>query len=147
MKENQTIRVLLADECAIIRDGVKQILADTADLLVAGEASDAAAVLRLVAEQRRDLLVLDISMSGKRGLELIRLIRKDKPSLPILVFSMHQEEQYALRTILAGASGFLTKASDGDLLVAAMRKVAAGGVHFSDKLAEMLACEQMLKTD
>lgn len=86
-------------------------------------------------------------MSGKGRLELIKLIRHDKPQLPILVFSMHQEEQYALRALHAGVSAFLTKESDSEVLVAAMRKAAAGGVHVSDKVAELLAREHMSKTD
>lgn len=141
------IRVLLADDHAIIRDGVKQILADTEDLLVAGEAANGTELLKLIANQQWDLLLLDISMPGKSGLELIKLIRQDKPRLPILIFSMHQEEQYALRALHAGASGYLTKESDGEVLVAALRKVAAGGVYVSDHVAEMLAREHMPKTD
>jgi two-component system invasion response regulator UvrY len=137
------IRVLLADDHAIIRDGVKQILADTDDLAVAGEAANGTALLKLVAEQQWDVLVLDISMPGKNGLELVKLIRQDKPRLPILIFSMHQEEQYALRALHAGASGYLTKESDGEVLIASIRKVAGGGVHVSDKVAEMLARERM----
>lgn len=136
-------RVLLADDHAIIRDGVKQILADTNDLVVVGEAANGTAVLKMVAEQQFDVVVLDISMPGKNGLELIKLIRHDRPRLPILIFSMHQEEQYALRALHAGASGYLTKESDGEVLIAAIRKVAAGGVHVSDKVAEMLARERM----
>lgn len=140
-------RVLLADDHAIIRDGVKQILADTDDLVVAGEAANGIAVLKMVAEQQWDVLVLDISMPGKNGLELIKLVRHEKPRLPILIFSMHQEEQYALRALHAGASGYLTKESDGEVLTAAIRKVAAGGVHVSDKVAEMLARERMPAMD
>jgi len=141
------IRVLLADDHAIIRDGVKQILADTDDLVVVGEAANGAEALKLVAEQDWDLLVLDISMPGKNGLELIKLIRQDRPRLPILIFSMHQEEQYALRALHAGASGYLTKESDGEVLIAAMRKVAGGGVHVSEKVAQLLARERMPTTD
>lgn len=140
-------RVLLADDHAIIRDGVKQILADTDDLVVAGEAANGTAVLKLVAEQQWDVLVLDISMPGKNGLELIKLVRHERPRLPILIFSMHQEEQYALRALHAGASGYLTKESDGEVLIAAIRKVAAGGVHVSEKVAEMLARERMPAMD
>lgn len=140
-------RVLLADDHAIIRDGVKQILADTDDLVVVGEAANGAAVLKMVAEQQFDVLVLDISMPGKNGLELLKLIRHDRPRLPILIFSMHQEEQYALRALHAGASGYLTKESDGEVLIAAIRKVAGGGVHVSDKVAEMLARERMPTSD
>jgi DNA-binding NarL/FixJ family response regulator len=141
------IRVLLADDHAIIRDGVKQILADTEDLVVAGEAANGTAVLKIVAEQQFDVVVLDISMPGKNGLELIKLIRHDRPRLPILIFSMHQEEQYALRALHAGAAGYLTKESDGEVLIAAIRKVAGGGVHVSEKVAEMLARERMPTMD
>ena len=140
-------RVLLADDHAIIRDGVKQILADTDDLVVAGEAANGAEALKLIAAQDWDLLVLDISMPGKNGLELIKLIRQDKPRLPILIFSMHQEEQYAVRALRAGASGYLTKESDSAVLIAAMRKVAAGGVHVSEKVAQLLARGHMPSTD
>lgn len=136
-------RVLLADDHAIIRDGVKQILADTDDLVVAGEAANGAEVLRLIAEQKWDVVVLDISMPGKNGLELVKMIRIDHPRLPILIFSMHQEEQYALRALNAGASGYLTKESDGEVLIAAIRRVATGGMHVSQKLAEMLARDRM----
>ncbi len=136
-------RVLLADDHAIIRDGVKQILADTDDLVVAGEAANGAEVLRLIAEQKWDVVVLDISMPGKNGLELVKMIRIDHPRLPILIFSMHQEEQYALRALSAGASGYLTKESDGEVLIAAIRRVATGGMHVSQKLAEMLARDRM----
>jgi two-component system invasion response regulator UvrY len=141
------IRVLLVDDHAIIRDGVKQILADTDDLVVAGEAANGIALLKMVAEQQWDVLVLDISMPGKNGLELIKLIRKDKSCPPILIFSMHQEEQYALRALHAGASGYLTKESDGEVLIAAIRKVAAGGVHVSEKVAELLARDHMPSID
>jgi DNA-binding NarL/FixJ family response regulator len=141
------IRVLLADDHAIIRDGVKQILADTDDLVVAGEAANGAEVLKMVADREGDLLVLDISMPGKSGLDLIKLVKHDKPRLPILIFSMHNEEQYALRALHAGASGYLTKESDSEVLIAAMRKVAAGGVHVSEKVAALLARDHMPRTD
>lgn len=141
------IRVLLADDHAIIRDGVRQILDDTEDLVVTGEAANGQALLKMVAEQAFDVLVLDISMPGKNGLELIKLIRQTHPRLPILIFSMHQEEQYALRALHAGASGYLTKESDGEVLVAAIKRVSSGGVHISEKLAAMLARERMPKTD
>lgn len=137
------IRVALADDHAIIRDGIKQILADTADLTVVAEAANGNELLRLIAEQPFDVLVLDISLPGKNGLELLKLIRKDSPRLPILVFSMHKEEQYALRALHAGATGYLTKESDGEVLVAAIRKIAGGGVVISAKVAEMLARERM----
>ena len=134
----EKLRILLADDHTIIRDGLKQILADTEDLVVTGEAANGLEVMQKVREGDWDLLVLDISMPGRNGLELIRLIKEEKPELPILVLSMHHEEQYAVRALQAGALGYLTKESDSDLLVTAIRRVAKGGVHISDKVAELM---------
>jgi len=134
----EKFRVLLADDHAIIRDGLKQILADTADLAIAGEAANGIELMQQVRDQDWDVLVLDISMPGRNGLELIHMIRDEKPELPILVFSMHHEEQYAVRALQAGAQGYLTKESDSELLVAAIRRVARGGVYISDKVAELM---------
>ena len=131
-------RVLLADDHAIIRDGLKQILADTEDLEVCGEAANGNEAMQKVRAQDWDVLVLDISMPGRNGLELIRMIKDEKPDLFILILSMHHEEQYAVRALHAGASGYLTKESDSDVLVGAIRRVAGGGVHVSDKVAEMM---------
>ena len=131
-------RVLLADDHAIIRDGLKQILADTVDLEVGGEAANGTEVMQKVRAQDWDVLVLDISMPGRNGLELIRMIKDEKPDLFILILSMHHEEQYAVRALHAGASGYLTKESDSDVLVSAIRRVAGGGVHVSDTVAEMM---------
>ncbi len=133
------LRVLLADDHAIIRDGLRQILADTEDLAVAGEAANGNEALRLVREQDWDVVVLDISMPGRSGLDLIRLIHDEKPRLPILILSMHHEEQYAVRALHAGASGYLTKESDADFLVQVIRRVARGGVYVSDTVAELMA--------
>lgn len=133
--------VLVADDHAIIRDGLRKILADTTDLVVAGEASNGNAALEKVRERDWDLVVLDLSMPGRNGLELIRLIKAEKPKLPILIFSMHPEEQYAVRAIRAGAAGYLSKEGDSDLLLPAMRKVARGGVFISPKVAELLATD------
>lgn len=135
----EKLRVLLADDHAIIRDGLRQILADTEDLAVAGEAANGLDALHMVRDHDWDVLVLDISMPGRSGLDLIRLIRDEKPKLPILILSMHHEEQYALRALHAGASGYLTKESDADLLVHAIRRVARGGVYVSDTVAELMA--------
>jgi DNA-binding NarL/FixJ family response regulator len=138
---------MLADDHAIIRDGIKQILADTADLVVTGEAANGNQIMKLLAEKDFDLLVMDISMPGRSGLEMIKVIKKDRPRLPILILSMHNEDQYALRALHAGAAGYLTKESDSDVLAAAMRKVASGGVYCSDKVTELLAHEHMPHTD
>lgn len=131
--------VLVVDDHAIIRDGLKKILADTDDLVVAGEAGNGNVALEKVRERDWSLVVLDLSMPGRNGLELIKLIKSERPKLPILIFSMHHEEQYAVRAIRAGASGYLSKDGDSDLLLPAMRRVAAGGVFISPKLAELLA--------
>jgi DNA-binding NarL/FixJ family response regulator len=135
------VEVLVADDHAIIRDGLKKILADTHDLVVAGEAANGATVLEQVRTRHWDLLTLDISMPGRNGLELIKLVKAEQPKLPILIFSMHAEEQYAVRAIRAGAAGYLSKEGDSDLLLPAMRKVAAGGMFISPKVAELLAAD------
>jgi DNA-binding NarL/FixJ family response regulator len=133
--------VLVVDDHAIIRDGLKKILADTDDLIVAGEAANGNAALEKVRERDWDLVVLDISMPGRNGLELIKLMKNERPKLHILIFSMHHEEQYAVRAIRAGASGYLSKEGDTELILPAMRRVAAGGVFISPKLAELLATD------
>ena len=135
------IEVLVADDHAIIRDGIRKILSDTYDLIVAGEANSGNAVLEKVRERTWGLLILDLSMPGRNGLELIRLIKAEQPRLQILVFSMHSEEQYAVRALRAGAAGYLSKESDSELLLPAMRKVADGGVFVSQKVAELLASD------
>jgi DNA-binding NarL/FixJ family response regulator len=136
-----SLDVLVADDHAIIRDGLKKILADTDDLVVAGEASNGNMALDMVRARDWDLVVLDLSMPGRHGMELIKMIRAEKRRLPILIFSMHQEEQYAVRAIRAGANGYLSKESNSDLLLPAMRKVAAGGAFISPKVAELLATD------
>ena len=135
-------QVLVADDHAIIRNGLRMILADTSEFELAGEACDGHAALEKVRERDWGLVVLDMSMPGRSGLELIRLMKAERPRMPILVFSMHPEEHYALRAVRAGASGYLSKEADGDLLLPAMRKVAAGGAYVSPRLGEMLATER-----
>ena len=135
------IDVLIADDHAIIRDGLKKILADTDDMVVAGEAMNGSIALEKVRERDWGLVVLDLSMPGRSGIELIKLIKTEKTKCPVLIFSMHPEEQYAVRALRAGASGYLSKEGDSDLILPALRKVAAGGVYFSAKVAELLVCE------
>lgn len=132
-------RVFLADDHSIIRDGLKQILTETEDLTVVGEAANGIELLSRLQNLECDVLVLDISMPGKSGLELIKLVHRDHPHLPILILSMHHEDQYALRAFRAGAAGYITKESDAELLVAAIRKVAAGGIQVSPHVAELMA--------
>jgi DNA-binding NarL/FixJ family response regulator len=135
------IEVLVADDHAIIRDGLKNILADTEDMVVAGEAMNGHIALDLVRERDWGLVVLDLSMPGRSGVELIKLIKTERPQCPVLIFSMHPEEQYAVRALRAGASGYLSKEGDSDLILPALRKVAAGGVYFSARVAELLVSE------
>ncbi len=132
------IRVLVADDHTIVREGLKQILARSGDLLVAGEATNGNDVLKMVREQEWDVLVTDMSMPGRNGIELIKLVKEARPKLPVLVLSMYGEEQYAVRAIRAGASGYLNKESASEQLVAAIRKIASGGVHVSPAVAEAL---------
>jgi len=135
------IRVLLADDHAMVRTGLKEILADTGDIAVAAEASSGADVLARIRTENYDVLVLDMSMPGRSGIELIKQIKGEKPRLRILVLSMHSEEQYAVRALKAGASGYLTKESAADELVAAIRRIAAGGAFVSPETAERLALD------
>lgn len=133
------IRILVADDHTLVRDGLKQILAATDDLVVAAEAVDGDQALARVRAEDFDLALLDMSMPGLSGIELIKRLKLEKPKLRILVLSMHGEQQYAVRAYKAGASGYLTKDSASAQLVAAIRKIAAGGVYISPAAAEQLA--------
>ena len=135
------IRVLLADDHPIVRAGLKEILADTGDITVAGEATNGQEVMEQVRGREFDVAVLDMSMPGRSGIELIKQLKGEYPRLPILILSMHKEEQYAVRAIKTGAAGYLTKESAAELLIGAVRKVAAGGVFISPTVAERLALE------
>jgi DNA-binding NarL/FixJ family response regulator len=132
------IRVLIADDHAIVRDGLKRILAATTDLQVAGEAATGDEALALVKASEYDVAMLDMSMPGLSGIDLIKRLRLEKPKLRILVLSMHGESQYAARALKAGASGYLNKDSAAELLVGAIRKIAAGGVHVGEAAAASL---------
>ena len=129
------IRVLLADDHEIVRDGLKRILAATTDVRVAGEAASGDEALALVRANDYDVALLDMSMPGLSGIDLIKRVRIEKPKLRILVLSMHGEQQYAARALKAGAAGYLTKESAAEMLLGALRKVAAGGVHVSEAAA------------
>jgi len=135
------IRILIADDHAIVRGGLKQLLSEQGDLIVAGEASNGLEALKQIHEQPFDVVLMDMSMPGRSGIELIKLIKAEKPKLAILVLSMHKEEQYAVRALKAGALGYLTKESAPEQLVAAIRKVAGGGVFITSGVAERLALE------
>jgi two-component system invasion response regulator UvrY len=133
------LKILVADDHTIVREGLKQILGEVADMIVAGEASDGSETLRKIREDHYDLVLLDISMPGIGGLDVLKHLRSEKPDLPVLMLSMYPEEQYAVRTLKAGASGYLTKQSASDELIAAIRKVSSGGKYVTSSLAEKLA--------
>jgi len=132
-------RVLVADDHALVRDGLRHILQGASGFEVVGEANDSPSTVALIRERAADVLVLDLSMPGRNGVELIKQIKEEKPTLRILVLTMHAEQQYAVRAFKAGASGYLTKESASAELVAAVTKVAAGGVYVSLAMAERFA--------
>lgn len=133
------IKVLVADDHAIVRRGLRQILSETPDIMVGGEASTAQEVIRLLSAERWSVVVLDLSLPGSSGLDLLSRIRREHPNSPVLVLTVHPEDQYAVRCIKAGAAGFLTKESAPEKLIEAVRKVASGGRWVSPELAETLA--------
>ena len=138
-----TIRIVIAEDHTIVREGLKQLLLAQSDLAVIGEARTGAEVLERVREDDFDVLLLDMSMPGKSGIELIKQIHGEKPKLRILVLTMHEEQQYAVRAIKAGAAGYMTKETATGQLVAAIRKVAAGGAFISAAVAEQFALGAM----
>ncbi len=141
------IRLLIADDHTIMREGLKRILEGADDIDVVGEAVDGFEVLAQVRKGGFDLLMLDLSMPGRSGVELIRQIKDEAPRLPILILTMHEEEQYAIRAIRAGARGYLTKESAGTQLLSAIRKVASGRPYISNEVAEQLAMDAMPSDD
>ena len=139
---NAAIRVLIADDHTLVREGLRQLLGATPDIRVEGEATTGDQALALVKANDYDLAVLDMSMPGLSGIELIKRLRLEKPRLRLLILSMHGEAQYAARALKAGAVGYLTKDSASAQLVGAIRKVAAGGVHISEAAAAQLVGTQ-----
>lgn len=136
-------RIVIADDHAIVREGLKRIVASADDMQVVGEACDGNEVMQRVRDLNFDVLMLDLSMPGRSGMETIKLVRAEKPKLRVLVLSMHQELQYAVRAIKSGASGYMTKESAPDLLLQAIRKIASGGAYVSAEVAEQLALHAM----
>jgi len=137
--EAAMIRVLVADDHPLLRSGLKQVLSQEADLTVIGEAEDSEQVLSQVKEGNIDVLVLDLTMPGRGGLDVLRDIRRENSTLPILILSMHAEDQFAVRAIKAGANGYVSKENAGTEVVKAIRKVLTGKKNVSPSLAEMLA--------
>lgn len=137
------VRIVVCDDHAIVREGLKQILSGQGDFQVVAEAADGHEAIKRVRELEFDVLLLDMSMPGKSGVELIKQVKAEKPKLRILVLTMHEEHQYAVRAIRAGASGYLTKEGASAQLVTAIRKVASGGAYISTEVAEQLALNAM----
>ncbi|MCX8016952.1 MAG: response regulator transcription factor [Rhodocyclaceae bacterium] len=135
----EKIRVLIADDHAIVRQGFKQIFSETEDLEVTGEADDGAEALQLARQKEWDVFLLDVTMPNRNGIDTLKQLKKEFPKLPVLILSMHPEEQYAVRAIKAGASGYLTKQSAPEQLVTAIRQVARGKKYVSPAVAEQLA--------
>jgi len=132
------MRILITDDHAVVRQGLRLILADHFKKAVFGEARNATEALALVWKEKWDVVVLDITMPGRSGLEVLKEIKRSRPKLPVLVLSMHPEDQFAVRLLKAGAAGYLTKESAGDELVSAIKKVVAGGRYISPSLAERM---------
>lgn len=135
------IKILIADDHRMFREGLKHILAEYPDLVVADEANNGQEVLDKIWKNNYDMVLLDITMPGMTGLEALKQLKNDKPKLPVLILSMHPEEQYAIRVLRAGASGYLTKESAPDELITAIRKISQGRKYITPSLAERLASE------
>ncbi len=133
------LKIIIADDHAIVRRGLKHIVLEEHDDAHVCEAADSNAVLNLLRAEPFDVVVLDITMPGRDGLELLKELKRDAPQMPVLMLSMHPEERFAVRALKAGASGYLTKESAPDELCVAIRKVLRGGKYISPSLAELLA--------
>ena len=135
-----TIEVLIANEHPVVRCGLKSLVAGTPEIDVSGEAADGHATLEMIRQREWGLVMLDLCMQGRSGLELIKMIKVERPRLPLLVFSAQREELYAVRAIRAGASGYLALRADADTVLSAMRRVAGGRMFVSQRVTELLAC-------
>ena len=135
------IRVIVADDHDVIREGIKRILEDTSDIRIAAEARDGQELIELARTKPHDVILMDITMPGRGGLEALKLLKQDDPKRPVLVLSMHEESQYAVRVPRAGAAGYLTKAHVSEHLVDAIRRVYSGSKYLTPAVAELLAQE------
>ena len=132
------IRILIADDHAVVRHGLKQIVTTDNQMMIAGEAANGNDLLDLVRKTAVDVVILDINMPGRNGLETLKELKRDYPSLPVIILSMHSEDQYAVRALKAGAAGYMNKEAAPDELVAAIKKVYRGGKYISPEIAELL---------
>ena len=135
------IRIFITDDHSLIREGLKKIINDEKDISIIGEAGNAKDTMSFVLSKNIDMLILDLNLPDKNGLDLLKELKSLKPELKILILSMHPEDRFAMRVLRAGASGYITKESVGEELVRAIRKVYNGGKYVSESLAEMLAIE------
>lgn len=133
------MRILIADDHAVVRQGLKQILAEAFKRASFGEAADSQRTLERVWKEHWDIVILDLTMPGRSGLEVLKEIKQARPTLPVLMLSMHPEDQFAVRLLKAGAAGYMTKESAPEALVGAVRKAIAGGRYVSPALAEKMA--------
>ncbi|MBU2528152.1 response regulator transcription factor [bacterium] len=141
MKKKSVIKIIVVDDHLIVRKGLKKILDETPDIEVVAEASSGQEFLSKVSKEKYDMVLLDIFLPDMSGLDILKYLRAQKPGLPVLILSMYPEEQYAVRTLKAGASGYLNKASLSEELISAIRKVREGRKYVSPALAEKLACD------
>jgi two-component system, NarL family, invasion response regulator UvrY len=132
------IRILIADDHPVVRQGIRQIVSATRDIVVADDVTDGRQVLAATRATSPDLILLDLSMPGQDGLDVLKQLKRERPKTPVLILTMHSEDQFAVRALKAGAAGYLTKDSAPDELVDAIRKVVAGGRYVSPWLAEKL---------
>jgi len=141
------IKILIVDDHAIVREGLKQIVADTADIVVAGEAENGKEALNLIHNGDFDVVLLDIAMREMDGLDLLRKLKQEKSKLPVLILTMYPEKQYAVRALKMGAAGYLTKVSAPDELIKAIKRIFSGGKYISSSLAEKLAFNLEVDTE
>jgi DNA-binding NarL/FixJ family response regulator len=136
---NKKLKILLVDDHALVRSGLRLLLTDEPDIDMVGESDSATQALQLVRNGDWDVIIMDINMPGQNALDVLHLIKHEKPELPVLILTMYSERQYALRALKDGASGFITKVSAPDTLISAIRKVVGGGAYVSPALALLLA--------
>lgn len=135
------IRIAIADDHAIVRKGLRQILADASDLAVTGEAASADELLTLLRNRPFDFVVLDLALGSRDGIDLLKIIKSEFPRLPVLILSMHAEDLFAVRALRAGAGGYIQKESAPEELVSAIRRIAGGGTYVSSAMAERITHE------
>ncbi len=134
---NETIKILIADDHPLIREGLKQIISDERDMKVKGEAGNVDDMMKLLSENNYDMVILDITMPGRSGLDTLEDLKHDYPDLPVLILSIHHEKEYAICAFRMGARGYITKQSMPEELVRAIRKIYGGGKYLSPSLAEI----------